>query len=174
MTNRNAGAEDAPTVRGRSGGDPADSEAALGSPPSAGRAGELLLDLCVDADASAVPLVRRRLSAALSAAPPPLPQLCADIAIVAGELVTNALLHGAPPVRLRLVGGAAWVRIEVNDASEVLPVRPRDTVESMTGRGLALVDALAADWGTTANGGGKIVWAELAADGHPPSPPAGA
>ena len=91
--------------------------------------------------------------------------------LVATELLTNALLHGRPPVRLTVRCGDGTARIEVHDASSALPVRPRETEDATTGRGLALVQALARRWGTVPADVGKLVWAELttlsAAGGDP-------
>ena len=85
--------------------------------------------------------------------------------LVVTELVTNAVLHGSPPVRL-VVGvedGAAC--IAVSDSSRALPVRPRTGTDGMTGRGLALVDAVSEDWGVRpepdSTGAGKAVWARV-------------
>jgi PAS domain S-box-containing protein len=82
--------------------------------------------------------------------------------LVVSELVANAVLHGAPPVRLVVAaqpdGGA---RVEVHDGSRSLPVRPRAPLEGLTGRGLGLVDAVAAGWGVDAVPEGKCVWVEL-------------
>jgi hypothetical protein len=68
--------------------------------------------------------------------------LADDAAIVVTELVTNALLHGRPPVRLRLHEVRGGVRLEVADRGAELPVAVRRSSVAMTGRGLALVTAL--------------------------------
>jgi hypothetical protein len=53
------------------------------------------------------------------------------------------------------------VRVEVRDQSPLAPeIRHYDEAAS-TGRGLALVDALATRWGTAPQPGGKVVWFEL-------------
>ncbi|WP_428985409.1 ATP-binding protein [Streptomyces globosus] len=83
--------------------------------------------------------------------------------LLATELVTNALVHteyGAE-VTVRLAGGR--LRVEVGDGA---PGRPRPYVpvvdDATHGRGLALVEALAAAWGVeTGTGRGKVVWFEL-------------
>ena len=82
--------------------------------------------------------------------------------LVVTELVTNAVLHGAPPVRLVVGVEGDAARIEVSDSSRALPVRPRSSTDGMTGRGLALVDAVSDDWGvrpTPGQDAGKAVWA---------------
>lgn len=97
-----------------------------------------------------------------------------DAAIVVTELVTNALLHGAPPAQLVVrVDTAGNVRVEVSDASTVLPVRVRQDRESMTGRGLKLVEASAERWGVQRQPVGKTVWAELRPGAGGTAPDAG-
>ncbi|HSP37476.1 MAG TPA: GAF domain-containing protein [Frankiaceae bacterium] len=92
-----------------------------------------------------------------------------DAELAVAELVTNALLHAAPPVSLRILCGGDLVRVEVADGSRSAPVRGRADVASMTGRGLALIEALSLRWGVEPAEDGKVVWAEIgpeAADGH--------
>lgn len=85
-----------------------------------------------------------------------------DAALVISELISNARLHGQPPVSIRVLERVEGVRIEVTDAGNSLPVRPRPSDEAMTGRGLRLVGAVAQRWGVEPlPAGGKVVWAEL-------------
>jgi len=88
--------------------------------------------------------------------------LVPDVELAVTELVTNALLHAGSPVMLRLLPILDGVRVEVQDSSPVAPVRAQVSSEAMTGRGLALVDALAPRWGVDrVPGGGKVVWCEV-------------
>jgi serine phosphatase RsbU (regulator of sigma subunit) len=90
------------------------------------------------------------------------PSLADDSVLVAAELIANARQHGIPPVRVCVDGGPGWVRVEVLDASPRGPVRLAPSLENMTGRGLAIVEAVAARWGVRSlAAGGKSVWAEL-------------
>ncbi|WP_045880263.1 SpoIIE family protein phosphatase [Pseudofrankia sp. DC12] len=132
---------------------------------SAAADGEILVDVCIDEDSDtrAVSRSRRLVSATLSGAEPRLRALQTDVALVAGELLTNALLHGAAPVTMRLLTSRAGLRLEVADASPVAPLRGRAGSESLTGRGILILDAVATRWGTTADGGGKVIWVEFAA-----------
>lgn len=84
-----------------------------------------------------------------------------DAALVVTELVTNALLHAAPEVVLRVRVMGEGVRIEVSDGSRQVPLRVPASTGSMTGRGLGLVSALASAWGSIPTDDGKTVWAEL-------------
>lgn len=86
-----------------------------------------------------------------------------DAGTVAAELLANAVQHGRPPVSVLVDGDAACIRIAVHDANPRPPVRPATSTTNMTGRGLALVDALSARWGVDwdARDGRKVVWAEF-------------
>ncbi|HEU5035322.1 MAG TPA: SpoIIE family protein phosphatase [Mycobacteriales bacterium] len=107
----------------------------------------------------AVPRARALATTLLAGAPA---ALVADAKLVVTELVTNATLHGAPPIVVRVAPHPDGVRIEVQDGGHTLPVRTRHSVEAMTGRGLDLVAAIATSWGVEAgSGAGKVVWAEL-------------
>src|SRR4051794_23917926 len=87
--------------------------------------------------------------------------LIADAVAVVSELTTNALLHGRPPVGLAVQWDPAVVRIEVSDGSAATPVRGRPDTNTMTGRGIRLVEALAQRWGVEPSASGKTVWCEL-------------
>lgn len=91
----------------------------------------------------------------------------ADIQLVATELVTNAYLHGQPPVEFALLevggpGADGRLRLEVSDASARRPMVRRPEPSQSHGRGLWLVGASAARWGVTETTPGKTVWAEFA------------
>ena len=84
------------------------------------------------------------------------------------ELVTNAVLHAATPVGLTVRWDGTGVMVEVTDGSSVRPVSPDLPFgDAVTGRGLALVDALATAWGTVKSRYGKTVWV-LIGDGDTP------
>lgn len=88
-------------------------------------------------------------------------------ALIVAELAANAVLHGRVPGRdiaLRLTYGPHTIRIEIADPrGERLPHRPTfAALDADSGRGLLLIDALAARWGVdTKPGPGKTVWAEI-------------
>ncbi|GGV26792.1 hypothetical protein GCM10010182_57010 [Actinomadura cremea] len=85
--------------------------------------------------------------------------LTPTIQLLASELATNALLHGAGAVRLRLVRGRALV-CEVYDDGADLPHLRTAAATDESGRGLQLVSHLAARWGTHRTAAGKVVWFE--------------
>ena len=86
-----------------------------------------------------------------------------DVAeLLVSELVTNALLHAGSEVRVRVEADGSRIRVEVQDGSPVNVRKRAVSPESTTGRGLALVDALATRWGSDAvTDRGKAVWFEL-------------
>ena len=117
------------------------------------------LEYVVDREGDAVPRARRFAAEALTEGDP---SLVEDVELVVTELVTNALLHGAPPVVLRIVAAPSRVRIEVEDTGREMPMRMRENAEAMTGRGLSLVSRLTSGWGVEAAADrGKVVWAEV-------------
>jgi hypothetical protein len=81
-----------------------------------------------------------------------------DIVLLVTELVTNAVLHGQPPIQLRLRRTSAHIVVEVDDSATFLPRRLRATPEDEHGRGLQLVSLLAQRWGTRPTASGKSVW----------------
>ncbi len=88
----------------------------------------------------------------------------AELAV--SELVTNALLHAGTAVRIRLLEpDDESVVIEVHDYSRTAPLRTLGGPESMTGRGIALVDMMTHRWGVEPTEGGKYVWCEILVDG---------
>ena len=84
-----------------------------------------------------------------------------DAEIITSELVTNAIEHGGGVVELRVAALPHRVRISVMDGSPEVPQVATDRGLQVGGRGLALVERLAADWGHDVGPDGKEVWAEL-------------
>lgn len=121
--------------------------------------------LAVNHDPANAAVVRRSIAADLtdrSVAP----ERIDDAVLVASELISNAVMHTAAH-NLDEDLDVAWeiesdsVLIRVVDASPDLP-RPRSTNEDDTrGRGLAIVAALALDWGVRRTASGKQVWARV-------------
>jgi anti-sigma regulatory factor (Ser/Thr protein kinase) len=95
----------------------------------------------------------------------------ADVAVLlASELVTNAVTHGAPAsatfILLTIASDAAGLRVDVHDGSADLPVlENEDPAEAETGRGLLLVTSLSTEWGFYRTPAGKAVYFTLAAAG---------
>lgn len=128
-----------------------------------------LLEWRSGAEARLLPDVRRAVRQAIEAARP---DVADDAELVVSELVTNATLHGEPPITVRVLLADA-VRLEVEDAGRHLPVLLPSEPDAMTGRGLSMVAAVATRWGVEGlPGRGKRVWVELdgAAGGGPAAP----
>ncbi len=92
--------------------------------------------------------------------------------LVVTELVANALLHGAPPITVRVSRVENGLRIVVADSSNQLPVTGQPGAGSMTGRGLGIVTALTTRWEVNPlPQGGKVISADLAALTNPGETP---
>lgn len=89
--------------------------------------------------------------------------------LLVSELATNALEHAGTAFEVTIVVGAGAVRIEVADGSYQPPAVERRALDDEGGRGMRIVEGLAAGWGVgpRADGEGKVVWCEL-----PLTPPA--
>ena len=92
-------------------------------------------------------------------------QLSDVVELLASEVVTNAVLHAGTELHVRVFQANGGVRIEVTDGARGAPTRRNYSAEAATGRGMGLVEALASDWGTTAQKGGKTVWFTVDAQG---------
>lgn len=85
-----------------------------------------------------------------------------NVNLLVTELVTNAVVHAESDAEVAVVLTGTRLRVEVADRGDALPT-PRDAADFDTsGRGMALVEALAAAWGTEPRpDGGKVIWFEL-------------
>jgi hypothetical protein len=81
--------------------------------------------------------------------------------LLTSEVVTNAILHAGSPPELAIRVSTRRIRVEVYDASLAVPVRCNPEPLVPYGRGMAVVDGLAADWGVDHLPRGKRVWFEL-------------
>lgn len=89
------------------------------------------------------------------------PEQIEDAMLIVSELVTNAIQHGRPPVRLRLCLTPADVTIEVEDGGDGRPRRRWPGTEALGGRGLAIVATLSRQWAVQPHGSGKRVQSVL-------------
>ena len=86
------------------------------------------------------------------------------VALVVTELVNNAVLHARSRPRLAVTIDGGSLVVGVFDDSPGSPVlTPLSDAPTTSGRGLALVDALADRWGVRVepDGSGKTVWAVI-------------
>ncbi len=83
-----------------------------------------------------------------------------DLALIASELVANAVAYGDEPIDLHVLRDDSTLWIEVCDGDtnvdRVSPTAPRREVG---GRGLQIVSELATAWGVRSCAGRKCVWA---------------
>ncbi|MEW2514033.1 ATP-binding SpoIIE family protein phosphatase [Streptomyces sp. NPDC046870] len=86
--------------------------------------------------------------------------------LIVSELVTNAVRHAGPPVRLRLIRQGTGLICEVSDNSSTSPHLRWARTFDESGRGLLIVAQLTRSWGTRHHAHGKTVWAEQ----HLPTP----
>jgi phosphoserine phosphatase RsbU/P len=90
-------------------------------------------------------------------------QLIADAELLTAELVANAVEHAGTTITVHVSATESSLTVRVTDdnARPVIaaPRPPTDTTAG--GRGLRVVDAVAGDWGTDHQPGGKSVWFRL-------------
>jgi anti-sigma regulatory factor (Ser/Thr protein kinase) len=89
------------------------------------------------------------------------------VVLVVSELVTNAVVHARTTLEVWFAADDRSVAVGVRDfdldgwrlGRPEAPAGRADRTVPRGGRGLAIVDALADDWGMTETGDGKRVWA---------------
>jgi anti-sigma regulatory factor (Ser/Thr protein kinase) len=88
-----------------------------------------------------------------------------DVELLVSELFTNAVLHGAGRVDLRMELVDSRLKVEVVDEGRGPPVslHAHPGVDATGGRGLLIVDTLAARWGDGHDRDGRThMWVEVA------------
>jgi anti-sigma regulatory factor (Ser/Thr protein kinase) len=83
------------------------------------------------------------------------------VALIASELVTNAVSHARTAITVELTAEDGCVRLEVFDRSQAGPGAVDRDVDVASELGLPIVEALASSWGMRAREEGKAVWAEV-------------
>lgn len=106
-----------------------------------------------------------------------LADLADTAALLASEIVTNAgqasgslRTAGPPVVRLRVTSDGETLVIRVWDASQATPVRQEAGPGDDSGRGLMIIEALSAGWGSYREADGKVVWATISRPDDPGTP----
>ena len=123
-----------------------------------------LATLPVRHDAASAALVRHELEADLQRMH--IDAACIDdIVLVASELVANAVVHAAPASSRKI--DVTWdfdgleILIRVGDGSAREPQLRATSAREPSGRGLAIIEALATSWGFEHTPRGKRVWARV-------------
>jgi serine/threonine-protein kinase RsbW len=82
------------------------------------------------------------------------------VELLTAEVVANAAVHGPPDgtIRVRAWTDDTHVYVSVSDDSRTSPIVRHPEPADPSGRGMALVQALASDWGVDAGQDGKTVW----------------
>lgn len=78
-------------------------------------------------------------------------------ALLTSEVVTNSVLHARTDIDVTVTKLDDGVAIEVSDGSRRAPVRRLQLDEATTGRGVELLQQLAAQWDVTLHDDGKTV-----------------
>jgi anti-sigma regulatory factor (Ser/Thr protein kinase) len=83
--------------------------------------------------------------------------------LLTSEIVTNAVRHAAGVLAMQMDLSLAdgMVRVAVEDCASAVPRPIVVDHDSVGGRGLVLVEALASRWGSTPTDRGKVVWFEF-------------
>lgn len=86
-----------------------------------------------------------------------------DAVLMVSELVTNALVHGQPEITLYVRQWTDRITVGVADLSEATVACVPPGLDQTSGRGLVIVNALAARWGVSRSKGriGKQVWFDI-------------
>ncbi|MEQ6903074.1 ATP-binding protein [Nocardioides sp. YIM 152588] len=95
--------------------------------------------------------------------------LVQDAELLTSELVSNAVLHGAPALNLTIAADEDGLTVAVRDGGAAMPLPARRDVPvgDHGGRGLGIVQRIAQDWGVEQRPqqNGKTVWFRLEARG---------
>ena len=89
------------------------------------------------------------------------PDACDTAVLLTSETVTNAFIHGRSEARIRVSRQAGRLLVEVADDNSRHPQPTAQDADALDGRGLAIVELLAARWGVFDDPYGKTVWFEV-------------
>jgi anti-sigma regulatory factor (Ser/Thr protein kinase) len=86
---------------------------------------------------------------------------CEVAQLLVSEIVTNAVRHGRSICILDLTASSEGIHVAVTDDGAGRPEVQHPSPDDVSGRGLAIVEALASGWGVETVPSGKVVWFEL-------------
>ncbi len=89
------------------------------------------------------------------------------VKLLVSELVGNAVAYARSDVEVAVMLLPDRLRIEVADESADWLRRKAPSGESISGRGIDVVETMAESWGVSPRRGGKAVWFELSRPGAP-------
>ena len=92
---------------------------------------------------------------------PELEGLDTRVALVVSEIAANAIVHARTRFAVSVLVDPAYVRVEVTDDHPHVPVPQGYATDSLSGRGLAIVDHLSDRWGAERRDRQKLVWFEI-------------
>jgi serine/threonine-protein kinase RsbW len=94
------------------------------------------------------------------------PQLADAVAVMVSELAANAVRHTGSHFTVTIDRSPELIRIAVTDGGSGSPIVKNPQPVEPSGRGLQIVQALAADWGVipASEPPGKTVWFTVAVD----------
>jgi anti-sigma regulatory factor (Ser/Thr protein kinase) len=81
--------------------------------------------------------------------------------LLVSEVVANAVLHARGPLTVEVLQRGSAYRIAVSDRSPTPPAEKGYRPDDATGRGVQLLECLAAGWGCKRTDTGKVVWFDL-------------
>ncbi len=92
------------------------------------------------------------------------PDVVDSAVLLISELATNVTLHARTDLRVTVRFEDRQLWAEVKDWNSRMPQACLAPIDATTGRGLALVEALASRWGAERDADGKRVWFLLELD----------
>jgi signal transduction histidine kinase len=103
----------------------------------------------------------RAARAFVSSALPEIEGLDERVSLAVSEVTSNAILHARTPFEVFVSVDARRVRVEVQDHDPRLPQRQDFGLDSVTGRGLAILETVSDRWGADSLRHDKTVWFEV-------------
>ncbi|MDP8953404.1 MAG: ATP-binding protein [Actinomycetota bacterium] len=92
------------------------------------------------------------------------PDVVDSAVLLVSELATNVTLHARTDLQVTIRFEQSRLWAEVKDWNSRMPQTCMAPIDATTGRGLALVEALASRWGAERDDDGKRIWFLLEAD----------